>query len=592
MNCVKPVATNITINKGLTMLNKLYRNLFFLSVVAGFSHGASSQLLLDSQEEVLNYLQEQFGTYPSSTVAPENLPQLLAKAEPDECFIGIGEEYPAGPPCIEGVEKVNQAYVWSLVKPDDTVWFGTGANLACQTAGGALSFLSSLLHFQTSETVCEFRKGQYADIINYGPLGDWRPPEIYAYDTLSDSLINRTPVDDPYLDRVYGIRFAASHNGVVLMGGPGRVGFFDAIYFFAYDADTGDYLGSWRSREYRNLRRAVNFNDQLYIALARENGEGRVARWDGDKANPFVFSSVAELPVSPYEIAVHNNRLFVTTSPNAELNLTSGLYMSPAIPVEGLDESHADDWQMKWQASDYEPDAFVASAYGGGALASFEGRLYWGTLHVPMSAWEQFALHNLFKVPFRDIFTAVLAASRASSLFSAENLAVERPDITLEYGYEEMLVHVDDLGWTVMPNNMNQIPVQGLAGFGDPFIGYIWSMANHKDSLYIGTMDQREISADLIDALIPSGRVSSYIRALDNQPGLRGADLYQIPSGSRTVQAIDRSGLGNYTSYGVRNIVSDDQDLYLGMANPANLLTDKTDTLPEGGWELIRLNNQ
>lgn len=592
MNCVKPADINITMNKGFNMLNKFYRNLFILSVVVGFSHSASPQSLLSSQQEVLDYLQEQFGTYPSTTVAPVNPPQLLAKAESDECFNGIGEVYPAGPPCSEGVEKVNQAYVWSLVKPNDTTWFGTGANLACQTAGGALSFLSSFLRFQTPEMVCEFRKGQYADVINYGPLGDWRPPKIYAYETLSDTLIDKTPIDDPYVNRVYGIRFAASHNGVVLMGGPGRIGFLDAIYLFAYDADSGDFLGSWRSREYRNLRRAVNYNDQLYIALARNTGEGRVVRWVGDKSNPFVFSSVAELPVSPYEIAMHNNRLFVTTSPNAELNLTSGLYMSPEIPSEGLNELHMNAWQMKWQASDYEPDAFVASAYGGGALASFEGRLYWGTLHVPMSAWEQFALRNLFKVPFKDIFTGVLAASRASSLFSAENLAVDDPDIAIEYGYEEMLVHVDDLGWTATPNKMNQSPVQGLAGFGDPFIGYIWSMANHKDSLYIGTMDQREISADLIDALITSGKVSQYIRALDNQPGLRGADLYQIPSGSRTVQAIDRSGFGNYTSYGVRNIVSDGQDLYLGMANPANLLTDKTDALPEGGWELIRLNNQ
>jgi hypothetical protein len=52
---------------------------------------------------------------------------------------------------------------------------------------------------------------------------------------------------------------------------------------------------------------------------------------------------------------------------------------------------------------------------------------------------------------------------------------------------------------------------------------------------------------------------------------------------------VSLSGVGNISSYGVRTMVSDDA-LYLGMANPMNLLTDPNDDLPEGGWELIELN--
>ena len=36
-------------------------------------------------------------------------------------------------------------------------------------------------------------------------------------------------------------------------------------------------------------------------------------------------------------------------------------------------------------------------------------------------------------------------------------------------------------------------------------------------------------------------------------------------------------------------MISDDA-LYLGMANPMNLLTDPNDDLPEGGWELLKLS--
>ena len=35
--------------------------------------------------------------------------ELLAKAEPDECYDGIGQPYPPGPACATGREKVNQA---------------------------------------------------------------------------------------------------------------------------------------------------------------------------------------------------------------------------------------------------------------------------------------------------------------------------------------------------------------------------------------------------------------------------------------------------------------------------------------------------
>jgi hypothetical protein len=53
---------------------------------------------------------------------------------------------------------------------------------------------------------------------------------------------------------------------------------------------------------------------------------------------------------------------------------------------------------------------------------------------------------------------------------------------------------------------------------------------------------------------------------------------------------VDTTGLGNYLNYGIRSMTTDHRSaLYLGMANPMNLRTDKSDDVPEGGWELIRL---
>ena len=48
-----------------------------------------------------------------TAVAEQPSFELLGKAAPDECFAGIGQPYPAGPPCAQGQAKVNQAYVWA-----------------------------------------------------------------------------------------------------------------------------------------------------------------------------------------------------------------------------------------------------------------------------------------------------------------------------------------------------------------------------------------------------------------------------------------------------------------------------------------------
>ena len=67
-----------------------------------------------------------------------------------------------------------------------------------------------------------------------------------------------------------------------------------------------------------------------------------------------------------------------------------------------------------------------------------------------------------------------------------------------------------------------------------------------------------------------------------------GADLYHFPSAGSAALAESLNGVGNPSTYGVRTMIADDA-LYLGMANPMNLLTDPLDDKPEGGWELLRL---
>ena len=70
-----------------------------------------------------------------------------------------------------------------------------------------------------------------------------------------------------------------------------------------------------------------------------------------------------------------------------------------------------------------------------------------------------------------------------------------------------------------------------------------------------------------------------------------GADLYFFQSSQSPAVPENVYGLGNYTSYGVRNsLPSLSNSLFLGMANISNLLTSPFG--PQGGWELIELQHK
>ena len=76
--------------------------------------------------------------------------ELRAKARPDECYRGLGQnKLFAVPPCTEGTPKVNQGYVWAVAEAGEDVWFGTFANGHCITRGTVVADPESLVPLQT-----------------------------------------------------------------------------------------------------------------------------------------------------------------------------------------------------------------------------------------------------------------------------------------------------------------------------------------------------------------------------------------------------------------------------------------------------------
>ena len=440
----------------------------------------------------------------SAETRPETV-RLLAKAAADECFAGVGVDYPPGPPCAAGQPKVNQSYVWGLAQAGRRLWFGTGANVLCLKPEG-YQVREPILN---DDYVCEFGQSQPARGNPALPatLGDHRTPEVYTYDLATERLTERTaditsasPADANLLHTTAGLRSAAAHQGVVLLGGPSVVG---GVNVFAFDTLTGRYLGSTNLSAYENIRHWVVAGGVLYagVGLGANGGEaGRVLRWTGDRTDLFAFTEVADLPTQVADLTEHQGRLYVSTWPKAIVDGavaripdhvdpaaappaahsvddtdTTGLasiWMSPplAAGAPGLNPADAGNWTQVWSAADYEPDPVVRRAYALGGLASYGGRLHWGTMHVPLQAT---ALHVSVYPPRSQaqLQATVQNTQRAFAVFRGQDLGGAHERIETLYG-ESALPAYDPTAnngvgaWA--PASTGTTPVYGASGFGDP----------------------------------------------------------------------------------------------------------------------------
>ncbi|MEV4636175.1 hypothetical protein AB0J80_02375 [Actinoplanes sp. NPDC049548] len=514
--------------------------------------------------------------------------KLLAKAAPDECFNGIGQPYPPGPPCAEGKAKVSQAYVWGLTKVGADVWFGTGANVNCLVSGATLDSYTPVVN---DDYVCEYAESQTVRDDPDWPaeIGDQRPPEVWLYHARTKQKVNKSgeiraksPDDAERLRTTIGLRAAGTLGGVVLFGGPALN---DSLNLFAFDARTQRFLGSVNLPQYGNIRTLLVAEGAMYLGVGiGTNGSsgGGVLRWTGSVRNPFTFEVVANLPVQAADLAYHDGRIAATSWPAnqpASPSQLAGVWISPPLTdgLPGLNPEDAAGWRQVWHARQYEPDRVVAATYGGGGVASFGGWLYWGTMHVPLKSTK---VHQQVYPQTTDEAKQAQVANtqRALSLWRGKDLGLPTQKIELLYGATALPAYDPATAtWASVPTGWT--PVYGKSGFDNPFNNYTWRMAVAGGRLYVGTMDWSYIVQDITaESLVPPIDPAGY-----------GGDLWMFPSTSDKAEPVSRTGLGNYLNYGVRTMIPDGPNLYLGMANPMNLRTDPADDVPEGGWELIKL---
>ena len=516
---------------------------------------------------------------------------LLAKATPDECFAGVGVNYPiANPTCPEGSQpKTNQGYAWGMTQTPGSIWFGTGANVQCLVEGTFLQQTSPSLN---ADAVCEMGQSMGSRLASIpAALGDTRPPHAFRYDQVAKTNVDlTTDLTGANLTRLrgtVGFRAAGTNGQVVYFAGPSFYG----ISLFAFDASNSAFLGSTTLNQYTNIRAWLRNGDQLYTGVANRTGGGSILRFNGTTATPFAFDIVgSSIDGEVANLAIHKNRIYVTTWPNKGTGVApaavSSLWMSPTLPSTGLADANAASWSKVWSVSSYEPDQVVAATYGGGALASFKGKLYWGTMHVPYVSAA--AKWHVYGAPANQnqAIADVLGTYRAVSLFNVDDFASSRPKVQLLYGQSVMPVYDPNYngpvgGWKIAAGPMGR-PKLGLSGFGNPFNNYVWSMAVYKNQLFIGTMDWSYLAAQSLPADLVNNGITIGGITLPAPSTFFGADVFAFSDDSNRAKALSLSGMGNNLNYGIRTMEATSNGLVLGTANPMNLSV-------KGGWELIGL---
>jgi hypothetical protein len=444
---------------------------------------------------------------------------LIAEAEPDECFydVGystfIGEDGVCGPEVFEdegsvefevGTPKTNEAYVWSLTATREKIWFGTGANVNCLVGG---LYLGAFSASEGEDSVCEYGDSWFLEASGSGlpgQFGDWRPPKIYmtSKDGATPPQNMTADLQGEHLARLrstVGLRAAGTLDDLVLLAGPSFGG---SVNVFAFSSRTEEFLDSASLAGYSNIRNFREQDDVLYAGVAKGTSQGAMLAFTGDENDPLDFSEDLVVEVGEIaEFAFLENRLYFGTWPElgADPENEAAVYVGPEI-ISG-NFGTAGEYQQIWTASHYEPDDVITKTYGVGAMRAYEGQMYWGTMHVPYTGLV--AKSQAYGPPTsqEDAIADLLGTLRASSYyrFDPANLPdVFDPDSFFPSGFAELLygnpllpvyvVNDGTEGWELRPSGMGT-PTYGLAGFGNPFNNYAWSMTEFEGELLIGTMD-------------------------------------------------------------------------------------------------------
>ena len=383
-----------------------------------------------------------------------------------------------------------------------------------------------------------------------------------------------------------------------------------------YDATAGEWAKTfqsprlehdgnsvWRDFGYRNMvvvRTRSDTAPALYVTtMSSSKGQGAhiLRSEDGRDFHPVCAPGMGDAGVSSFRALVaFRNKLYTAPAGKGKLwaYSSSPVVLECADPLKGK-------WRPVSEPGFGDPDDLTIFE-----LAVFDDHLYAGTGNA-VDGFHVWKTDARGKPPYRwtKVITAGAYRGRLNEVVMSMGVfggalyvggGVRRGGFDREYkvgpaAAELIRIHPDGT-WDLVAGTPRLTPVgakkplSGLGpGFGNPFTGYLWSMAEHDGILYLGTYD-----SSVFLSYVDIEKVPQRKRWLLTKLGVEnivaregGFDLWGSADGAAWSR-VSRTGFGNPYNYGVRTMAGTPHGLFVGAANPfAPEVAMKTPT----GWSYL-----
>jgi len=343
----------------------------------------------------------------------------------------------------------------------------------------------------------------------------------------------------------------------------------------------------WRDFGYRNMvvvRTKADTAPTLYVTtMSSSRGQGAyiLRSEDGRDFRPVTPPGMGDAGVTSFRALVaFRDRLYTAPAGKGKLwsHASSPVVLECADPLKGK-------WRPVSEPAFGDPDDLTIFE-----LAVFDDHLYAGTgnaadgFHVwktdargkPPYRWTKVITAGAWRGRLNEVVMSMCVFGDALYVGGG----VRRGGFDREYkvgpaAAELIRIHPDDT-WDLITGTARltpqgaRKPLSGMGpGFGNPFTGYLWSMAEHDGTLYAGTYDSSIFLSYVdLEKVPPRKRWLLSKLGVENIVGQEGGfDLWGSVDGA-SWSRVSRTGFGNPYNYGVRTMAGTPHGLFVGAANP------------------------
>ncbi|KAL6064792.1 hypothetical protein QOT17_010684 [Balamuthia mandrillaris] len=253
----------------------------------------------------------------------------LTSAVADECFNGTSFETGAPNCTATGFTPKwteGQTSTIAIHEGNNTIWFGTATNPFCPDEPLYWDFyqldtvllLAGVMGGSFYETIVASALENFAGLGLALPEGvdcsdiD-KEPVIYAFDHTIGTVVRYTSGDTGFeaLADMKSVAAAGTFGDYIYFAGPSQAG----VVFMVIHAPSHTVAATISDSSLRTCRRFIEAPGGLYAGCVHnEDGTGAILRFNNSGSSTFAI--VGRIPTSPFDMTLHDDRIFVTTWPN------------------------------------------------------------------------------------------------------------------------------------------------------------------------------------------------------------------------------------------------------------------------------------